>query len=261
MLKAGTPGAVGPKGDKGDKGEPGATGTNLLGSAPRKGDKGEPGTQGPAGPAGPAGEDGANPATLVAKSTDAGWTFVGGNNALTPYPSATFAGGELCLQGGFDGNTPSGAIGIAHAYDNAPLSSLKSLSYDFRIVKRPAGNTVSAPTIHITVLHADALRDDGFTNFVFEPYMQGSFGLNQRYSLDALAGQWWATRPAGGIDQAHKATWAQVIAANPDATISAISFDNGGSSADTIDAEDFAAGVDNVVVGFDDTFTRYDFGG
>jgi hypothetical protein len=241
LREAGTPG---PKGDKGD---PGTNGTSLQGSAPQKGDKGDKG------------QDGLNPATLVAKDGDAGWRFVGGGGT-SPYPQASFSGGELRLQGGFDGTTPSGAIGIAHAYDNAPLSSLKTLSYDFRIVKRPDGS-VSAPAIHITVLKAATGTASGFTNFVFEPYQQGTFGTFQRYSVDTLVGQWWATRPTAGIDQGHPASWTDVINKNPDATISAISVDNGGSSGNTTPADQFAAGADDVIVGFGSDFTRYDFGG
>jgi hypothetical protein len=241
LREAGTPG---PKGDKGD---PGTNGTSLQGSAPQKGDKGDKG------------QDGLNPATLVAKDGDAGWRFVGGGGT-SPYPQASFSGGELRLQGGFDGTTPSGAIGIAHAYDNAPLSSLKTLSYDFRILKRPDGS-VSAPAIHITVLKAATGTASGFTNFVFEPYQQGTFGTFQRYSVDTLVGQWWATRPTAGIDQGHPASWTDVINKNPDATISAISVDNGGSSGNTTPADQFAAGADDVIVGFGSDFTRYDFGG
>ena len=120
---------------------------------------------------------------------------------------------------------------------------------------------MSAPTIHVTVLKANTGTASGFTNFVFEPYMQSDFGLNQRFSLDALAGTWWATRAAGGIAQATPGSWADVIAKNPDATISAISIDNGGSSSNTIPADQFTAGVDNVLVGFGSAFTRYDLGG
>ena len=247
LKKSGT---TGPKGDKGDPGSPGST-TTVQGSAPQKGDKGDKGDKG---------ENGLNPATLVASNGDAGWSFVGGGGTSS-YPQASFSGGELRLQGGFDGSTPSGAIGIAHAYDNVPLSSLKTLSYDFRIIKRPSGNTVSAPAIHITVLKANTGTQSGFTNFVFEPYVQGDFANFQRYSLDALSGKWWATRSAGGVNQANPATWDQVINANPDATISAISIDNGGSSSNTIPAADFQAGADDVIVGFGSAFTRYDFGG
>lgn len=246
LKKAGTPGQQGPKGDKGDTGAPGAT---LQGS-PQKGEKGDKGDKG---------QDGLNPATLVAKDGDAGWQLSGGGTDLTG-PKASLSGGELRLQGGFDRDTPSGGIGIAHAYDNLPLGSLTTLSYDFRTLKRPA-NSVNAPTIHISVLKANTGTPSGFTNFVFEPYQQGDFGLFQRYSVDALAGMWWSTRPTAGIDQGHPASWADVVAANPNATISGISVDNGGSSQGTIPADQFLAGADDVIVGFGNGFTRYDFGG
>jgi hypothetical protein len=228
----------------------------VQGSAPTPG---KDGVNGKDGAPGQAGKDGFNPATLVATSGAAGWNFVGGGGASS-YPAASFSGGELRLQGGFDGTTPSGAIGIARAGNDAPLSSLKTLSYDFRLIKRNAGSVV-APTIHLSVLKANTGTTSGFTNFVFEPYMQGDFGLFQRYSLDAMAGKWWSTRAAGGINQSNPATWAEVIAKNPDATISAISIDNGGSSGNTTPADQFAAGVDNVIVGFGSEFTLYDFGG
>ena len=247
LLKAGTPGPAGPTGATG------APGSTVQGSAPQAGPKGDNGADGKNG------KDGANPATLVASSGDAGWTAVGGGS----YPSATFSGGKLRLQGGFDGSTPSGAIGLAHGYDNVALSSLKTLSYDFRVVKRPSGN-VTAPTIHISVLKAATGTSSGFTNFVFEPYVQDDFtvGLNQNYSMDAMAGKWWATRKTGDIEQAKPSTWAHLIATNPDATISAISIDNGGSSGPgTIPGDQFAADADNMIVGFGSSFTRYDFGG
>jgi hypothetical protein len=230
-------GQAGPKGDKGDKGDTGATGPSVQGSAPQPG------------------RDAANPATLVANSGDAGWNLVGSG------PAASLTGGALRLQGGFDSSTASGGIGIAHAYDNVPLSSLKTLSYDFRVLKRPDNNTVSAPTIHITVLKAATGTASGFTNFVFEPYQQGTFGLDQLYSVDALAGKWWSTRATGDINQGNPSSWAHLLETNPNATISAISVDNGGSSAGTIPADQFAADADDVLVGFGSGFTRYDFGG
>jgi hypothetical protein len=249
MAKAGTPGA------KGDKGDTGATGATVQASAPQQGQKGDTGA------AGPAGKDGVNPASLVAASGDNGWATVGGGRDANN-PKATIAGGELRLAGGFDSDTPAGAIGFMHTYANLPLSSLKSLSYDFHVSKRPAGNTVSAPTIHVTVDKAATGVGTGFANFVFEPYNQtGSIDLNQPYSMDAISGLWWATKDLPGLPRQQTTTWAELLAKNPDATISAISIDNGGSSAGTIVGDNFAAGADNLLVGFNSSFTRYDFGG
>jgi hypothetical protein len=108
------------------------------------------------------GRDAANPATLVAADRDSGWTLMGGGGS-SPYPTTSLTGGALRLQGGFDSSTPSGGIGIAHAYASVPLSSLKTLSYDFRVLKRPDNNTVSAPTIHITALKANPGTQSGFS--------------------------------------------------------------------------------------------------
>lgn len=255
LAKAGTPGPAGPAG-------PAGTTTTVQGSAPQAGKDGVDGVDGKDGAAGKDGANGANAATLVAANTDAGWNFVGGGGSL-PHPQASFSAGELRLQGGFDGSTPIGAIGISRLYNDVPLSSLKSLSYDFRILKRPTGNLVSAPTIHVTVLKANTVAGgSGWTNLVFEPYSNGTFDLNQRYSIDALAGKWWSSRDLNGLERQKTISWADLIAMNPDATVSAISFDNGnGSGTGTIPTDQFAAGVDNAVIGFGSSITRYDFGG
>ena len=267
LKKAGTPGA---KGDKGDTGAAGAPGATVQGSAPRqgdqgpagpRGDKGDTGPQGEKGDTGAAGKDAANPATLVSNVGDAGWIKMGGGSA--DKPASSIAGGALRLQGSFDSDTPAGAIGVAQDYhlNPVPLSSLKTLSYDFRVLKRPAG-TVNAPVIHITLTGANTGAASTFANLVFEPYNQGSTpALNQWYSFDTLAGQWWATKKVGDIERQQTVSWDQMVATNPDAKITFINVDNGGSSAGTIPADQFAADADNVVVGFGSAFTRYDFGG
>ena len=216
LLKAGKPGPAGAKGDTGATGATGSTGqgATVQGSAPQKGDTG------------PAGKDGANPATLVANSGDADWKLSGGDTSANN-PSAALTGGWLHLKGGFDSSTPAGAIGIAHAYNNLPLSSLKTLSYDFRVTKRPDGS-VQAPTIHVFVTGVNTTDGKTFTNFVFEPYVQGNVDLNQVYSMDAMQGKWWSTHPTGDISQGTPASWAHVVQVNPNAKIGSISLDNGG---------------------------------
>jgi hypothetical protein len=246
LAKAGTPGPTGATG------APGST-TTVQGSAPQKGDKGETGA---------AGLNGANPATLVAKSGDADWNVSGGTAGNATNPQATLSAGWLHLQGGFDNSTPQGAIGIAHAYNNVALNTLKSISYNFRVTKRPAGNSVSAPTIHVFVTGVNTTDNKTFTNLVYEPYMNGDFGVNQIYSVDATGGKWWSTHPIGGISQNTPGTWADVLAAAPNAKIGQISLDNGGSSgANTIPGPEFQADADNLVVGFGNAFDRFDFGG
>jgi hypothetical protein len=257
LKKTGKTGATGAPGAKGDTGAAGSSGATIQGSAPQPGEKGEKGEKGDAG------VNGINPATLVAKSGDAGWEAIGGAGT-SGYPRASVEGGELRLRGGHDSASEVGAIGFWHLYESTPaLSSLKTLSYDFRVLKRPNPN--SAPTLHITVIGANVPGSStGWTNLVFEPYSNGDFGVNQRYSIDALAGQWWVTAAngAGGIPRQKLVSMNEFLAANPNTKVRAISVDNGGTSGtDTVPGDAFAAAADNLIVGFGSTFTRYDFGG
>ena len=110
----------------------------------------------------------------------------------------------------------------------------------------------------------NAVRDDanpsGFTNLVFTPAYNG--GHIDRSMSDAMHGVWWSTRAiAGGASQATPMSIQSIQAANPDAVIISISLDNGGSSGGTTPVAGFSAGADNLVVGFGDSFVRYDFGG
>jgi hypothetical protein len=247
-IQTGNANAGASVGNTGSAGAPGSAGAN--------GTAGTNGTAGANGTNGTNGANGANPATAVGASGDAGWSFVGA-------PAARLIGGELRLGGGFDASTPSGAIGIAKPFSSVPLGNLSALSYSYHINKRPPGNTVSAPTIHVTLTGAN--RTDGtasgFTNLVFEPYLNETVVTNN-HDIDAQSGQWWSTRAiTGSPDQATTRTLAQIVADNPNAVIQAISLDNGGSSSNTIPVADFDAGADNLVVGFGSTFDRYDFGG
>jgi len=186
------------------------------------------------------------------KSGDAGWSLSGA-------PSARLVGGELRLGGGFDSSTVAGGIGMTKPYANVPLSTLTSLSYSFHVNKRP--NAVSAPTIHVAVTGASTLTGSTFMNLVYEPANNGGAQVGLPYTLDARSGAWWGTKDTTNHPRQATASLDSFIADNPGAKIIAISVDNGGSSVDTIPAADFDAGVDNLVVGFDNGFDRYDFGG
>ena len=229
---AGASGAQGLRGDTGAKGEKGDTGA--------KGDKGNNGA------------NGLNPAVLVAKDGDAGWSFSGA-------PAAALSGGELRLAGGFDSNTVSGAIGMVKTFDNVPLSTLTSLRYDMHVTKRPTD--VSAPTIHVAVVGASTGTSSGFMNLVFEPVNNGGTTLNQPFVFDAVSGSWWGTRDSQNHPRQATASLVSFVQDNPNAKIIAVSVDNGGSSSNTVPVDAFSAGVDNLVLGFGDSFTRYDFGG
>ena len=271
LLKVGKPGATGAKGDTGATGATGPAGgtTTVQGSAPQQG---------------AAGKDGANPATLVASSGDQGWALTGGSSSSTDDPPASLTGGALHLQGGFDNTTVAGAIGLSHAYTatTSPLlNTLKALSYDFTMSKR-RDQSEEAPSIHVAVLNASSPtaadpNHTSFTNFVFEPYMQKTstnglvFDLDKTYSMNAMTGRWWSTSKVGNcidptsadcIQQSNPVTWDRIVALNPKANIINISVDNGNTSGpNKVLGPEFAADVDNLVVGFGSTFTRFDLGG
>jgi hypothetical protein len=252
---AGATGAQGPKGDMGPQGPAGADGRD-----------GTPGTNGLNG------KNGLNPATAVVNVPsiapgaandsghpgDAGFYFSGnGSNG-----SASIANGELKLTGnGVDSNTVQGGIGIAKAF-STPLSKLDSLSYQWHADQT---NATQAPTIHITVtgLKANSHFGSGFANLDYTPGINGitpSQGVV--YQSDGFAdnAKWFSTTnpsisaPGG---QNSPETLKQFADANPDATITQISLDNGGTSGGT---GSFAAGADNLYLSIDGHATRYDFG-
>lgn len=255
---AGAKGAQGPKGDVGPQGPAGTDGKD--------------GVDGTNGHDGVNGKNGLNPATAVnevpsigsgASDTgnpgDAGFYFSGNGSG----GSASITGGELKLTGnGVDSATVQGGIGIAKAV-NAPLSDLDGLSYQWH---DDNPNATQAPTIHITVsgLKANSRFQSGFANLDYTPGINGitpSQGVV--YQSDGFAdnAKWFSTTnpnisAAGG--QNSPETLKQFADANPDATITQISLDNGGTSNGS---GTFAAGADNLYLSIGGHATRYDFGG
>ena len=116
LAKAGTPGPAGPVVPRGPT-------TTVQGSAPTPGKEAPTPQKDGAPAAGKAGKDGFKPVHARRDLTaTAGWNFVGGGGA-SPYPTASFAGGELRLQGGFDATTPRGAIGLVPGRATTPRSA------------------------------------------------------------------------------------------------------------------------------------------
>lgn len=262
-------GSQGPQGQQGPKGDTGATGP-----------QGPKGDTGATGPQGPKGIDGLNPAVpvvsvpTIAQSSgnnpnpdsgdagDGGWYF-SGNGAGG---SASLTNGELELDGpGIDANTAQGGIGIAKAFNNVPLANLDALTYQWH-VNEVNGVSKQAPTIHITVtgLTNDSKFGSGFANLVYNPTLNGvTPSESASYQSDGFApnAAWYSTTESninspGG--QNSPQTLATFVAHNPNAVITQISLDNGGTSGGT---GSFSAGADDLLLGFGGTNTRYDFGG
>jgi hypothetical protein len=192
---------------------------------------------------------------------DQGWYFSGNG----PGGSAQFANGELQLNGAkIDGNTAQGGIGIAKAFNNVPLGNLDALSYIWQVNE---ANGEQAPTIHITVtgLTNNSHFTSGFSNVTLSPGLSG--GVNVLQGLDfttdgfAANAQWYSTAQTavGNGDISHPEPLSFFVTNNPNAVITQISLDNGGSSNGS---GSYQAGADDLILGFTGSpFTRYDFGG
>ena len=270
---------------------PNSGATGASGSQGPKGDTGPHGPQGPQGPKGDTGATGAtgapgkdgnitpvvnvppvfdasgnNPNPDSGDPGDGGWYFSSGASALV--------NGELELSGsGVDSQTWQGGMGIAKAYNNVPLEWLDQLSYRWH-VNVPHGN--QAPTIHVTVTGVSAKNSkfastSGFANLVYNPAINGiSVTPGVLYQSDAIPRsaetKWYSTtnpdiNGAGG--QNNPESFYQFTADNPNAVITQISLDNGGSSGAS---GPFDAGADDLIIGFGPTWddhqvSEYDFGG
>lgn len=264
-------------------GEPRGTVSGAQGPAGAQGAQGAQGQNGHDGQNGNNGRDGRdgfNPAVpvvdvpTIAQSSghnpnpdsgdagDGGWYF-SGNGAGG---SAQLTNGELELTGpGVDSNTAQGGIGIAKAFNNVALGSLDALTYQWHVNQVNA--SPQAPTIHITVsgLTKDSKFGSGFANLVYNPTLNGTQTPAQGslYQSDGFApnAKWYSTTEPNIGDpggQNSPETLAAFVANNPNAVITQISLDNGGTSGGT---GNFDAGADDLLLGFHGTNTRYDFGG
>jgi hypothetical protein len=264
-------------------GEPRGTVSGTQGPSGSQGPQGTPGQGGQNGQNGQNGRDGLNPAVpvvnvpTIANSSghnpnpdsgdpgDGGWYFSGDGDG----GSAELTNGELELSGpGIDGNTVQGGIGIAKAFNNVPLVKLDALTYQWHV--NELNGSPQAPTIHVTVtgLCADSKFNTGsnpscFANLVYNPTLNGvSPSESIVYQSDGFApnAKWYSTtepnisNPGGQDDPEALATFV----ANNNAVITQISLDNGGTTGGT---GGFDAGADDLLLGFNGTNTRYDFGG
>jgi hypothetical protein len=273
LAKAGAPLGIvtGPKGSSGANGPQGSAGTGSNGKDGNNGNNGNNGRDG----ANPgvavvnvpsiASSSGHNPNPDSGDAGDQGWYFSGNGTG----GSASLANGELEVTGsGIDSATFQGGIGIAKAFANVPLSSLNALSYDYHVNQLHGSQ---APIIHITVTGAtqDSKFASGFANFVYMPPTPAGVGVSSQADTLNTAANWYSTGANGNNASAgagtgngsisDPVTLQALMTRNTNAKIGQISLDNGGSSGAS---GDFAAGADNLILGFTGgPFTRYDFGG
>lgn len=204
---------------------------------------------------------GNNPNPDSGDAGDGGWYFSGKSGG-----SAALTNGELELSGpGVDTKTAQGGIGIAKAFSNVSLRDLDGLTYQWH-ANEVNGDSKQAPTIHITVtgLTKNSKFSSGFANLVYNPTLNGvtpSGGAGYQSNGFAPNANWYSTTESNINDpggQNSPQTLATFVGNNPQAMITQISLDNGGTSGGT---GSFDAGADNLLLGFGGTNTRYDFGG
>jgi hypothetical protein len=242
--------------------------SRLQGKTGAKGAKGAPGAPGTDGSDGlnpavavdNAPQEGANATPPTSGTGDQGFYFTGAAGG-----HASFSAGQLMLTGsGVDGATVQGAVGVAKAFDSAPLTSLDALSYDWHLI---TANGDQTPTVHVTVTGAttDSHFGSGFTNLTYTPSLNAPVpAVGTDVTSDALQGLWYSTAEPGGnsADNAGSQDDPQPLSfftnRNPAAVIVQISLDNGGTSNGS---GTFAAGADDLILGFTASpFARYDFG-
>jgi hypothetical protein len=239
--------------------------SHLRGKTGAKGAPGKPGTDGsdglnPAVAVDNAPQEGANTSPPTSSTGDKGFYFTGSSGG-----NASLSAGQLLLTGsGVDGATVQGAVGVAKAYDNAPLTSLDALSYDWHLI---TANGDQTPSVHITVTGAttDSHFGSGFTNLTYTPSLNAPVpAVGTDVTSDALQGLWYSTAEPGGNSPSNAGSQddPQPLSfftnRNPAAVIIQISLDNGGTSGGS---GTFAAGADDLILGFTASpFQRYDFG-
>jgi hypothetical protein len=270
----GATGTQGPKGDTGAAGNTGAAGaTGAQGPKGDTGATGNTGAQGPQGQQGPAGQNGtngSNPATAVVQSGDAGWTINGSSTGC----SAKLTAGSLQLNGsGTDSSTVQGGCGIIHSFTQ-PLSAFSNLTYQWW---NQVDDGVQAPTVHIAVMGANnnSKFSSGFANLVYLPAQSDgitTLPLGLDFTADTFADNalWYSTGGSctgasvnncvnsGPGSQSTPEPLSFFLTNDSNAQIFQISLDGGGSSGSTAP---FQGEADNLLIGFNGTNTRYDFGG
>lgn len=180
----------------------------------------------------------------VTPSNMQGWTSnEGGGGSSAIVEDATAPGGSALQLKTDDTNTAY----TEYYHDvNVPLSQVGDLSY--------MTNTLAGPS-HASASYAIGLDTDGVAGtdvyYVYEPYWQVNFGgqavtQNTWQTWDVKSGMFWAT---GSGTTKPSLSWADILAANPNATVSEVAVYQGSYN------PNYTVNVDNVVV----NGTTYDF--
>jgi hypothetical protein len=269
----GDQGSTGEKGEKAEKGDDGAKGDR--GDDGAKGDKGDQGDQGAVGTDGL----GSDVPRDVIDSKLRGWTLAPkgdsgsstDNGTLTfeaPPVSAPLGSGALRMVTS-NGKTVAAYLplpaGTAPAFApgvHPKLSDLTTAGYSSLSNATPADSIDVSFQIEVT--GASVGTSSGYATIVYEPYQNGRTatpGAFQRH--DVRAGKLWATRAvvgavAGECSQVSPCTMSRFMELNADAVVQTVKLRIGQNSG--LGWDGWVGYADDVRLGFDGDFVRYDLG-
>jgi hypothetical protein len=274
----GTDGAAGAAGELGLRGAQGIKGDQgVKGDQGTQGGQGLRGADGVNGKDGAAGKDGLNsdvPRQVTAANLN-GWTLLpaGTNPDPTPNGTADFiadagtplGAGALRLQNDLTGKNLSAMFPVRAGSAKPKLSELTTAGFASKVLAQTAPNQDVA--LKITVTGANTGTASGFTTLVFEGAYnrdQNADELNKWHRWNVRGGKLWSTRPLvnapnGSCGQTVGCTIEEIVANSPNAVVTSVRVEvgqNGGTAA--TDATDTR--VDDVRLGFDGDFIRYDLG-
>ena len=184
---------------------------------------------------------------------DEGWNQSAGTDAK-------IQDGELAFAG-------DAKQGLKKTFPSQPsaCTDLSALVYQFRVDNRSAGSKI-APALKIEVTGANRTDNPSsgstFTTLINEPTYQSTRDTvesTREGQVNAMApgNKWWSSNPVGGAPTRETyVPFETLCAQNPDMKVGSVLFEAGSGSGSA-----FAAAGDNLLIGFDDEFTRYDFGG
>lgn len=269
-MPAAPPGATGPAGKEGPEGKPGAPG-----------EKGETIT-GPTGPTGPQGNPGLNsgePRVVTAENL-LGWTLApkGDNGdtsdngtlsfATPPNPSAL--GASALRMEAVNGKpvvayAPFPGAGVTGSGTDHPLlKELTSADYESLIASSPGPDLDVSFQIEVTGSTSTHFSS-GYTTVVYEPYQNGESEVpNEWHRHYVRSGKVWSTQAASSANPTHctqavPCPMSQFIEENPNAVVQTVKLRIGQNSG--VGWAGFTGYVDDVRLGFDGDFVRYDLGG
>jgi hypothetical protein len=273
-------GSEGKEGAKGKNGESGGTGAQgPIGPQGLGGEPGQPGSPGGTGPQGTPGLNSGEPRVVTATNLQ-GWrlapegdneeTSANGTLSFTTPPVPSALGVNALQMEDVTGKSvvayaPFPGSGLPNSGTDKPLlKELTTADYESLIASQPQADLDIALQIEVTGSTSTHFSI-GYTTVVYEPYQNGeSETLNQWHRHYVLNGKVWSTQAASSANpsdctQAVPCPFSQFVSENPNALVQTVKLRIGQNSG--AGWPGFVGDADDVRIGFDGDFTRYDLGG